>query len=171
LLEEHLKKIDDHPPPSAHRRHLAPAYLKPNINWDSEGIVWMYTDGRGQAANPQFVDLAGFSDHKQARAYALIHWDEAECARIGRWNHLVAVYIGRNRLVGWMGRHRQVDGEDREDREAGAGADVTIKGHLGDLVQIRTGNNMLVNMADTAKTVQTLTGGCLGGHHYLKNGL
>ena len=56
-------------------------------------------------------------------------------------------------------------------REANAGADVTIKGHLEDLVQIRTGNDMLANVADMAKTVQTLTGGCLGGHHYLKNGL
>jgi PAS domain-containing protein len=91
----------------------------------------MYTDGRGQAANPRFVDLVGFSDHKQARAYALIHWDEAECARIGRWNHLVAVYIGRNRSVGWIGRHRRVD---REDGEANAGTDVTIKGHLEDLI-------------------------------------
>ena len=110
----------------------------------------------------------GFSDHKQARAYAIIHWDEVECTRIDGWNHLVAVYIGRNRLVGWMRRHRREDGEDGE---ANAGADVTIKGHLEDLVQIRIGNDMLANVADMAKTVQTLTGGCLGGHHYLKNGL
>ena len=48
---------------------------------------------------------------------------------------------------------------------------MTIKGHLEDLVQIRIGNDMLANVADMAKTVQTLTGGCLGGHHYLKNGL
>ena len=80
----------------------------------------------------------------------------------------MAVYIGRNRLVGWMRRHRREDGEDGE---ANAGAGMTIKGHLEDFVQIRTGNNMLANVADMAKTVQTLTGGCLGGHHYLKNGL
>lgn len=80
------------------------------------------------------------------------------------------MYIGRNHLVGWIGGggHRRVDGEDGE---ADAGADVTIKGHLEGLMQIRTDNDMLANVTDTVNTVQTVTRGCLGGHHYLKNGL
>jgi hypothetical protein len=42
----------------------------------------MYTDVKGQAANPRFNTLkTGFSQ-QEARVQALIQWDEAECTRI-----------------------------------------------------------------------------------------
>jgi hypothetical protein len=148
-----------------HRRQFAPAYLKPNINWDSEGIVWMYTDAKGQAANPRFITLkAGFS-HQEARVQALIQWDEAECTRIGNWNYLMAVYIARNRLSGWIAKH------PRDGNPQSGVADVIVAGNLDELVQIRTAGAMLNSIADMAENIRARTGGRVGGVQLVTKGL
>jgi hypothetical protein len=48
VIRKATKEGKDIPRAPQQRRHQAPAYLKPNINWDSEGIVWAYTASRGQ---------------------------------------------------------------------------------------------------------------------------
>ena len=125
----------------------------------------MYTDTKGQAANPRFITLkAGFS-HQEARVQALIRWDEAECTRIGHWNYLMAVYMARNRLLGWMAEH------PRYGNPQSSGADVIVAGKLDDLVQIRTGSAMLESIADMAENIRARTGGRVGGVQLVTKGL
>jgi hypothetical protein len=64
--------------------------------------MWVYIDSKGQAMNPKYIVLRAGYTHDIAGARALIHWDECESARIGRWNYLLAVYFAtdyRNCLV------------------------------------------------------------------------
>jgi hypothetical protein len=61
------------PEPARHRRHMAPAFLKPNINWDNEDISWMHVDKKGQTVNPKYITLRQGYTTSKARASALIH--------------------------------------------------------------------------------------------------
>ena len=174
---EALRKAakDNAPIPRAapHRRQGSSAYLKPSINWDTEGIVWMYVDGKGQAVNAKYISLRAGWIHSQARARAIIHWDECECARIGRWNYLLAVYFARNRLLRWMRdnpRDQGVGNPNNADQRRPT-ADIPNEETLEDLVPIRTGSAILAQYADVARDINSMTGGQIVGIYKISKGL
>lgn len=101
---------------------------------------------------------------KQARARALLRWDESECTRIGRWNLLVAVYIARHGLVQRIAAHPRSPTNTNHIRK------VEVIGDLNELVQIRTGRGMLAQHRIMANNVETLAAGRDGGLYTLAKG-
>jgi hypothetical protein len=154
------------PQAPVHRRHGASAYLRPNINWDCAGITWVYIDSKGQAVNPKYIILQAGYTHDLARTRAIIHWDECESARVGRWNYLLAVYFARNRLLHWLQDHPRP-----EVAPVNPAIPIPREEQLGDIITIRTGSAMLALCVTAAKNIEAATKGRIGGVHSITKAL
>ncbi len=77
----------------------APAFIKPNINWDDFGISFSVCDAKNASANAKYVALNPGWTLQQARAEAMLHWDENECDRVIDYNMKLAVCWARSRLL------------------------------------------------------------------------
>src|SRR5262249_54960896 len=86
----------------AHRRHGAPAFVKPNANWDAGTLHWMWVDAKSRGVNPKYIQLRNGLTYHQARAEAVVHWDKKESRRIREWNSDMAVFWARNRLLRYL---------------------------------------------------------------------
>jgi len=75
-----------------------PAFIKPNVNWDGDGVVFNWVDGRGSGVSSKYVRLKDGYSLQQARALASNHWDRSEAARLGAYNLSQAVFWARHRL-------------------------------------------------------------------------
>ncbi|KAK3934374.1 hypothetical protein QBC46DRAFT_427632, partial [Diplogelasinospora grovesii] len=82
-----------------HRLAGAPAFIKPNINWDDFGISFSVCDAKSSGANAKYVALTPGWTLQQARAEAMTHWDEHECDRVIEYNTKLAVCWARSRLL------------------------------------------------------------------------
>lgn len=85
--------------PNEHRQAGAPAFIKPNMNWDDFGISFSVCDAKSSGANAKYVALTPGWTLQQARAEAMMHWDENECERVIDYNTKLAVCWARSRLL------------------------------------------------------------------------
>ena len=77
----------------------SPAFIKPNINWDDFGISFTVCDAKNASANAKYVALKPGWTWQQARAEAMMHWDENECERVIDYNTKLTVCWARSRLL------------------------------------------------------------------------
>jgi hypothetical protein len=119
-------------------------------------FVRAYTDARGQAANPKYVTLKPGYTHEQACARALIRWDESECARIGRWNLLAAVYIARIRIAQQIAAYPLNNCPQDANHKV---ENIEIVENLNELLQIRTGMDILAQHQTMANDIEEMATG------------
>ncbi|KAK3379636.1 hypothetical protein B0T24DRAFT_590171 [Lasiosphaeria ovina] len=93
------RKRNENVTPNAHRLTGAPAFIKPNMNWDDFGVSFSVCDAKGSGASAKYVALNPGWTLQQARAEAMMHWDEHEVERIIEYNAKLAVCFARSRLL------------------------------------------------------------------------
>ncbi|ODA84328.1 hypothetical protein RJ55_02848 [Drechmeria coniospora] len=93
------RKRNDHGRKNEHRKAGAAAFIKPNINWDDFGVSFSVCDANSANANAKYVSLREGWTLQQARAEAMIHWDERECQRVIEHNEDLVVCWARSRLI------------------------------------------------------------------------
>ena len=119
----------------------ASAFIKPNINWDDFGISFTVCDANNASANAKYVTLNPGWTLQQARAEAMIHWDENESERVIEYNFKLAVYWARSRLLATL-RESQKDGNEDQ---IGGGNEITV--NTDELVKLVTCGDRMKEMA------------------------
>lgn len=77
----------------------------------------------------------------------------------------MAVYIAKNRLLGWIAKHL------RDRYPLSSVADIIIARNLDKLVQIRTASAKLNSIADMVENIRARIGGRVGGVQLVTKGL
>lgn len=159
--------------PPAHRQAGAPAFMKPNINWDDYGINWMLVDSKSAGVNPRFVQYHNNWTAEQARAEAVIHFDRHERTRIGEYNLSLVVHWTRGRLLCHLQRHVHPAGATANTasdvRPIGLGNEGT-EDH-SELKTLRTCADILAAHAAISTRVQEIAatrGTCHKASHWLQ---
>ena len=126
-----------------HRLAGAPAFIKPNMNRDDFDISFPICDAKSSSANAKYVHLNPGWTWQQARAEAMLHWDESECQRVIDYNTRLAVYWARSRLLRslWATPQNRKVGACRSDSEVTINTDELVR---------------LVTCADKMKEMVTL---------------
>jgi len=84
--------------PRAARVRGQPAFIKPNVNWDGDGVVFNWCDQNGSGVSAKDVRIGDTMSLQQARVEAGINWDASEAARVGEHNLSLVVCWARVRL-------------------------------------------------------------------------
>ncbi|KAK3390172.1 hypothetical protein B0H63DRAFT_519407 [Podospora didyma] len=117
---------------SKHRVAEAPAYIKPNIEYDEYfcfTVTFSVHDAKGASAGTgaaKSIALRRGWTKQQALAEAAMNWDEKEVERVVGYNHKLAVFWARSRLVARLRAAQQSDGNDDEDAEVGVAEGVEV---------------------------------------------
>ncbi|KAK4168081.1 hypothetical protein QBC43DRAFT_361741 [Cladorrhinum sp. PSN259] len=87
------------PVTNPHRQAGAPAFIKPNLNWDDFGVSFTVCDKVNSCANAKYVAWNDGWTLQQARAEAMMHWDRHEIERVTEYNFKLVVCWARGRLL------------------------------------------------------------------------
>jgi len=137
------RKRDENTQVNQNRFVGAPAFIKPIMNWDDFGTSFSVCDAKSSAANAKYVNLNLGWTWQQARAEAMVHWDENEYQRVIEYNTRLAVCWARSRLLTSMraASRTQAGGEGHGYNEITANTDELV---------------LLVTCADKMKDMATL---------------
>ena len=140
-----------------HRQPGGPAFLKPNINWEENSVTFFWCDSKGGAVNSRSVQLCQCYTTAQAKADAVVRWDQAERKRIHNHNIQWVVYWARACLLRWMADHMPADVVDNDGNRPTLNEEDVDEDH-GELHVLRTCKMVLNEMSQVTSDVDAIMG-------------